>query len=234
MPDHKKFELSQPVAIIIAGLVVAAAIIFTNSHPSQQNAPAAAANTGAQNLPANVAIVAPSSADHIIGSPTAPIVLVEYSDFQCPYCSMVYPTIKQIVSASNGQIAWVMRNFPLYQIHPHAEEAANAAECIAEQKGNDGFWTFADSVFNDQANIGPALYTKIATSLGVNIAQYNACTTSKKYQARIDAEAQDAMNSGGNGTPFTVVYGNGKQVPVSGALPAAQFNAVIQQVSARQ
>ncbi|MDB5224396.1 MAG: protein-disulfide isomerase [Candidatus Adlerbacteria bacterium] len=229
MSDTKKFEITQPVAIIIAGVLIATAIIFTNTHAQNAETGAAVQQAG-QNLPTNVAVVAPNKDDHIIGSPTAPIVLVEYSDFQCPYCSMVYPTIKNIVESSNGQIAWVMRNFPLYQIHPHAEEAANAAECIAEQKGNDGFWKFADAVFNDQANIGPALYTKIATSLGANMTQYNSCTTSKKYQARIDAEAQDAMNNGGNGTPFTVVYGNGKQIPVSGALPAAQFNAVINQV----
>ena len=92
-------------------------------------------------------ITPPSANDHIIGSPTAPIVLVEYSDFQCPYCKLIYPTLKQIVSESNGQVAWVYREFPLYQIHPEAENAANAAECISAQKGNDAFWKFADTIF---------------------------------------------------------------------------------------
>lgn len=88
----------------------------------------------------------PSASDHIIGSPTAPIVLVEYSDFQCPYCQLIHPSLEKLVSESNGQIAWVYRNFPLYQIHPQATPAANAAECIAEQLGNDGFWKFANTL----------------------------------------------------------------------------------------
>jgi protein-disulfide isomerase len=95
----------------------------------------------------NLGIRPPSADDHIIGSPTAPIVLVEYSDFQCPYCKMIHPDLKRIVSESNGQIAWVYRDFPLYQIHPEAENAANAAECIAAQKGNDAFWQFGDAIF---------------------------------------------------------------------------------------
>jgi protein-disulfide isomerase len=94
-----------------------------------------------------VTIRKPSDTDHIIGSPTAPIVLVEYSDFQCPYCQMIHPDLQKIVSESNGQIAWVYRNFPLYQIHPQATPAANAAECIAEQLGNTGFWKFANTIF---------------------------------------------------------------------------------------
>lgn len=95
----------------------------------------------------DLAMRAPSASDHIIGSPTAPIVLVEYSDFQCPYCKMIHPSLTQIVAESNGQIAWVYRDFPLYQIHPEAENAANAAECIAAQKGNDAFWNFEKAIF---------------------------------------------------------------------------------------
>jgi protein-disulfide isomerase len=90
---------------------------------------------------------APSSSDHIIGSPTAPIVLIEYSDFQCPFCQMIHVTLKQIVSESNGEVAWVYRHFPLYQIHPQAEPAANASECIFDQLGDSAFWTFANTVF---------------------------------------------------------------------------------------
>lgn len=95
----------------------------------------------------NLGIRKPSADEHIVGSPTAPIVLVEYSDFQCPYCKMIHPDLKRIVSESGGQISWVYRNFPLYQIHPQAENAANAAECIAAQLGNDAFWKFGDAIF---------------------------------------------------------------------------------------
>lgn len=89
----------------------------------------------------------PSATDHIIGAPDSPIVMVEFSDFQCPYCQMIHPSLQKLAAESNGKIAWVYRNFPLYTIHPQATPAANAAECIAEQLGNDAFWKFADAIF---------------------------------------------------------------------------------------
>ena len=219
------------MAVLAAGVVIAAAILYVNYHP----APAAAlAEAGTQNLPANVNVSAPSADDHIIGDPKAPVVLIEYSDFQCPFCSLVYPTIKTIVQNSNGKIAWVMRNFPLSSIHPNANPAANAAECIAEQLGNDGWWKFADDVFASQESLGDAFYNGLAQKYGADMTKFKSCYAASKYQAKIDAQTLEAEQNGGQGTPYTVVYGNGKQVPVSGALPQAQFEAVIQQVQGRQ
>ncbi len=228
MAKLQHLELSQPVAIVIAGIIIAASIIFTNYYRPPQNT----AQAAAQQLPLSVHVRPPSASDHIIGSPNAPIVLIEYSDFQCPYCQMIYPTLKKIVSDSNGQIAWVMRDFPLYQIHPQAESAANAAECIAAQTGNAGFWKFADTVFADQSNLGSSLYAQIAQSAGVNMQQYNACVTAKTYQSRIDTDEAEAQANGGQGTPYTIVYGHGLEVPISGALPYTEIVSVIQTVEA--
>jgi protein-disulfide isomerase len=219
-----KFELSPAVSIIIAGALVAGAIIFVNLHP------AAPAEAQQGDVPAETAHVPlPTPSDHIVGSPGAPIVLVEYSDFQCPFCSMIYPTLKQIVSESNGQVSWVMRAYPLYQIHPNALPAANAAECIADQLGNDGFWKFADAVFADQSKLSSTYYSQVAGLFGANTAAFDACVSSKKFGAKIDKETADAENSGGNGTPYTVVINTktGKQYPISGALPYAQIMSVI-------
>jgi protein-disulfide isomerase len=225
------FELTPSVSILIAGVIIAGAIVFTNH---QQRAPVADAATGGTVASANVP--APSSSDHIIGSPSAPIVLVEYSDFQCPYCQMIYPSIKQIVDTSNGQVAWVMREFPLYQIHPNAIPGADAAECIAEQKGNDAFWQFTDTVFANQSLISPQYFAQLAQNLGVNMTTYNSCVSSHKYASKINQETADAEQSGGNGTPFTVVINTktGKQYPISGALPLAQIQAVIDQAKNSQ
>lgn len=220
-----KIELSQPMAIVLAGIIIAGAVLFTSYYRPTQ-APADANNA----LPANVSVRAPSAADHILGSPSAPVVLIEYSDFQCPFCSVIHPTLKRIVDESNGKVAWVMRSLPLTSLHPEAEPAAHAAECIAEQAGNDGWWKFTNTVFANQSTMGDSLYTSIAKEAGVNMAQYTACVSSKKYQARIDGDSQEAQAAGGNGTPFTVVYGNGKQIPVSGALPYAQILSIVQSV----
>lgn len=221
MSEAKKFELSPGIAIIIAGIIIAGAIVYTNTQSSafvEGNVPAPSVN-------ANVA--APSAQDHIIGSPNAPVVLIEYSDFQCPYCSIVYPTLKRIVEESNGQIAWVMRNFPLTSIHPEANPAANAAECVAEQLGNDGWWKFADAIFADQSKMSAAYYEQVAVQLGADKAAYKSCVASGKYQAKIDAETNEAASNGGQGTPYTIIYGKGQQKGVSGALPYENFMAVI-------
>lgn len=218
------------MAVVAAGVVIAGAILYSNAHP----APSAAADAAAAQLPASVKVAAPSAQDHIIGSPNAPVVLIEYSDFQCPFCGMVYPTIKGIVDSSGGKVAWVMRNFPLTSIHPQATPAANAAECIAEQLGSKGYFDYADAVFANQDKLSPAYSRTVAQQLGADMAAYDSCVGSNKYQSKIDAQSADAQNNGGNGTPYTIVYGKGTQVPVSGAVPASNFTSVINTVLGRQ
>jgi protein-disulfide isomerase len=143
---------------------------------------------------------------------------------------MVHTTMENLVKDSNGQIAWVMRNFPLKSIHPEANGAANAAECIAEQLGNDGYFKYADEVFTNQAQLNAAYSRQIAQKLGANMGAYDSCVASSKYQSKIDAQEAEATSNGGQGTPYTVVYGHGKQVPVSGAQPISQFQTVISQL----
>ncbi len=227
--SETKFQLTSPMAIVIAGIIIAGAIVLTNNHAA---APAQGGQVAGQADISAASIRPPSSNDHIIGSPNAPIVLVEYSDFQCPFCSLIYPTIKKIVDESNGQIAWVYREFPLTSIHPQANPAANAAECIAAQLGNDGFWKYADTVFNNQASLTPAYSASIAKQLGADMTKYNQCIANSTYQKVIDADTAEAEGAGGTGTPYTIVINTktGKAAPVSGALPYAQIKSVIKSV----
>jgi len=127
-----------------------------------------------------------------------------------------------------------MRNFPLYQIHPNAMPAANAAECIAEQLGNSGWWKFADDDFANQANIGADFFTAEAQKLGVDMTKYNNCIKNSTYLTKIESQITEAESNGGTGTPFTVVVNTktGKQYPISGALPLAQLQAVVAQAQA--
>ncbi len=227
--SKRKFELTPSVAILIAGVLIAGSIIFVNR-------PAASAADAQQAVGSSADVPMPSSSDFIQGSPTAPIVLIEYSDFQCPYCQMIYPTLKKIQSESNGEIAWVMREYPLYQIHPQALPAANAAECIADQLGNDGFWKFADTIFSDQTKMSPAYYAQVAGLLGANVNTFNSCVSSEKFAGKLTKETNDAQASGGTGTPYTVVVNTktGKQIGVPGAQPYANIMAVINQVKNSQ
>lgn len=229
MSEQKKVELNPSIAIIIAGILIAGAIIFTNSRAPVAAGQAAAAATGTLD---SANIRPPSKNDHIVGSPNADIVLIEYSDFQCPYCTMIYPTLKKIVSESNGKIAWVYRHLPLTSIHPQAEPSANASECVAAQLGNDGFWKFAEAVINNQSQMNPTYYASLAQQLGANIDTYNRCMQDSTYQQVIDADATEAQGAGGTGTPFVVAINtkNGKAAPISGALPYAQIMTVIKSI----
>jgi protein-disulfide isomerase len=225
----KKFDISPSVAILISGVLIAGAIIYVNLHPAT---PVAVADQPA--AAASVNVPAPSANDHIIGSPSAPVVLVEYSDFQCPFCQMIYPTIKKIVDESNGQIAWVYREFPLESIHPQAKPAALAAECIAQQLGNDGFWKFADAIFSDQTKMSPTYYAQLAQQFGADPTKYASCIASQQTSDKIEASVTEAESNGGQGTPYTIVLAGGKQVPISGALPYAQIMSVINSLKTRQ
>lgn len=218
----EKFELTPALSILIAGVIIAGAIIFTNTR-----APGAVGEQKPE-LGAAANVPAPTDADHWYGSKTAPTVLVEYSDLECYYCGLAYPTLKQLVDESNGQIAWIHRQLPLESIHPQARPAALASECVAEQLGDSGFWSFADAMFADQSKMNAAYYLQVAKGLGINEAQYQSCVSSQKYGSKIDTESNDAYSSGATGTPYTVIVKNGKQVGVSGALPYAQFIQVIE------
>jgi len=222
----KNLEISPSVSILVAGVLIAGAILFVNINAN--------AAPGDQNLPANAIVPPPSAEDHILGDPQAPIVLIEYSDFQCYYCTMAYPTLKRLVEESDGKIAWVMRHLPLDSIHPEARPAGLAAECIAEQLGNDGWWKFADSMFTSQEDLGSARYLTLAAQFGADTAKYLSCVSSKKYESKLDEQSADAQVAGAQGTPYTVVYGYGAAVPLSGALPYAQFAAVIKAIEKRQ
>ncbi|HVZ76212.1 MAG TPA: DsbA family protein [Candidatus Paceibacterota bacterium] len=227
--EKKSFDISPSLAILISGVLIAGSILFIHFNPTQPSVEAAA-NTA----PTTANVPLPTASDHRYGSATAPITLVEYSDFQCPYCQMVYPTLKRLVDESNGQIAWVYREFPLVSIHPEAHGAALAAECINEQLGNDGFWKFADAIFADQTKMSAAYYAQLAAQFGADPAKFASCVSSAKYQSVLDQGTDEAEGNGGTGTPFTVVVGNGVQVPVVGAQPYDNFVAVINAIKARQ
>jgi len=230
MSEQKPFELSPSISILIAGVLIAGAIVFVNLQPQS---PAAVAAGGAQAPTTATNVRPPSAGDHIIGSPDAPLVLIEYSDFECPFCSLVHPTLKKIVSESNGKIAWVLRNFPLESIHSNARPAALAAECVAQELGNGAYWQFADAVFANQSNMSPAYFEQLALQLGAQKASYKSCLTSAATAKTIDIDIAEIQQNGGQGTPYTILYDKKGQTGVSGALPYETFSAVIKAFQAR-
>src|SRR3989344_94253 len=130
--------LSLPLAIVVAGVLIAGAILITKA-PAPSPANNAGGNQG------DLKKVAPvSEVDHIFGaSPANKVFIIEFSDTECPFCKRFHPTMKKIVENYNGQVAWVYRHFPL-AFHTKAKREAEATECAAELGSNDAFWKYLD------------------------------------------------------------------------------------------
>ncbi len=220
-------RISIPAAIIVAGALIAGALLYAFVYvPKQQvAAPAAAVQQASEKD-----IPAVSNEDHRRGGSNPKLTLVEYSDLECPFCSSFHPVINQITEEYGDQVAWVYRHFPLTQIHAEAFPAAEAAECVASLKGNDAFWRFIDGVFAGQATIGTDLYHALAGKEGIAIAEFDACMNADTHVAKIQQQFNDAVASGGTGTPYTVILNaEGKTVGAfPGALKYPQMKAQIE------
>ncbi len=161
-----------------------------------------------------------TNSDHVLGSSRAKVTMVEFSDFQCPYCGKFAATVKKLMTDYKDKVRLVYRHFPLDSIHPNARPAAEAAECAGEQ---GKFWEYHDQLFAKQEELGDATFTQIATNLKLNTAKFNECLASDKYMAKIDADYQSGIAAGVQGTPHSIV----NSTPVSGAVPYEQLKAVI-------
>jgi protein-disulfide isomerase len=223
-----------PVAVIIAGALIAGAVIYSGSKTESREA----ANNPQQQVAAQQtgdleAMKPVSKEDHIRGNPDAPVKIVEYSDTECPFCKRFHPTLQQVMDeyGKSGKVAWVYRHFPLDQLHSKARKESEATECAAELGGNDKFWAYLDRLMEvTPANNGldPAELPKIAQYVGLDTAKFNECLSSGKYAKKIEEHVQNAVATGGNGTPWSIVVGsNGKKYPLSGAQPYTAVKQLI-------
>ncbi|MDP2586805.1 MAG: DsbA family protein [Candidatus Komeilibacteria bacterium] len=164
-----------------------------------------------------------SGDEYFRGDKDAKVKIVEFSDFQCPFCSRFHPTMQQVMSEYGDQVAWIYKHFPLDSLHPQARPAAEASECVGEQKGNDGFWKFTDGIYANQQTMGTALYEQLAQEAGANLNKFKECVSSRKYQQKVEADYQEGLSYGVDGTPGSFVNG----VPVRGALPFESVKSII-------
>ncbi|MBI4256545.1 DsbA family protein [Candidatus Uhrbacteria bacterium] len=177
--------------------------------------------------PTATGVPAVTEADHIRGNVDAPITIIEYSDFQCPYCSRFHPTMLQVMEEYTDSVRWVYRHFPL-SFHPEATPAALAAECASEQ---GKFWEYADALFENQSSLGSEYYATLAADLGLNTTQWQDCFNTEKYNDVIEAQAQSGGAAGVSGTPGSfVIDQDGNAIPIKGALPFSSVAAAIDSV----
>jgi protein-disulfide isomerase len=171
-------------------------------------------------------VAAPDQNSPVKGGRNAKVVIQEFSDFQCPFCKRVEPTVQALEKEYGDKIKIVWRHLPL-PFHKNAPQAAEAAQEAFAQKGSAAFWTFHDKVFNaegsDEARTDRANLEKIAQDMGLNMDQFKAAIDSNKHKAKIDGDAELGNKAGINGTPAFVING----YYLSGAQPEAAFKKLI-------
>jgi protein-disulfide isomerase len=151
-----------------------------------------------------------SEQDHAIGAADAPVTLVEYGDYECPYCGMAYPIVKSVQRALGSQLRFVFRNFPLAEAHPHARQAAQAAEAAAAQ---GKFWEMHDMLFEHQSALETEDLVGYAESLGLDVARFARELESGTYAKRVRDDFRNGVKSGVNGTPTFFVNGDRYEGP---------------------
>ena len=223
-PTSNSSSVAIPLAIVFGFGLIAVAIYFSgmggNSAPINPNVQAPTAP--GQVAKANIRPV--DETDFIKGNPNAPIVIVEYSDYDCPFCKNFHETMNQIMNeyGVTGKVAWVYRQLPLTQLHPNAAQISEAALCVGKVAGNDAFWTFSDLIFEER-NINEATnITKIpdyATRAGAEKAAFQTCLDGQEQEAIVKASVAEGAALGINGTPSSFVLVGNQQAEINGAQP---------------
>jgi protein-disulfide isomerase len=145
-----------------------------------------------------------SERDHILGPPEAPVTLVEYGDYECPYCGQAYPIVEAVRTEMGTNLRFAFRHFPVATLHPHAERAAEAAEAAGVQ---GFFWPMHAMLFENQRRLGtPDLHT-YAESLGLDIARFDAELLAGAHTPRVREDFMSGVRSGVNGTPTFFING---------------------------
>ena len=156
------------------------------------------------------------------GNLKAKVMIVEFSDFQCPYCSAVQATLKNALAKHQDTVALAFRDMPIQQIHPLAQGAAEAARCAGEQ---GKFWEYHDLLFGDQSKLDRTGLMDKARTLKLDEKQFESCLAGEKYKAQIQQDSQEGMRAGVSGTPGFFING----IFMSGNQPESAFEKTIQE-----
>jgi protein-disulfide isomerase len=173
--------------------------------------------------------------DHISGNPDAPITLIEYSDFECPFCKRFHPTVMKLMENNQDKLRWVYRHFPLGFHNPGAQKQAEASECVAELNGNDTFWDFSDKIYTRTKSNGKGFPLKnlrpLAEEVGVDGDAFSRCLESGKMTARVKEDIANGSLLGVSGTPAAfIINEKGESRFVAGALPLENLQSLVDEL----
>ena len=210
-------------------LAIAPFVPFAHGQSEPNNAVAANGETTIRSKPARIAVAIDGRPTK--GSEDAPVTIVTFSDFQCPYCASLFSTLKTIEKNYQDKVRIVYFQFPLTTIHPYAEKAAEASLCANEQ---NQFWPMVDAMFADQRKLGVEELRRTATNLPLDMSMFNACLDGNKYYSAIRADIAEGVKVGVKGTPAFFV----NERFYSGSLPYNELQKAVedelQRASAKQ
>lgn len=188
--------------IILAAIIVGGFVVFSGDDEASPTQPAQPAQTSVPTEPEKVP--ASQGDDAVLGNTNAPVTIIEYLDYQCPFCGRHYSqTFPQIKSryVDSGKVKYIVKDFPLAN-HPLGMPSAIATECVREQGGDEAFWKMHDKIFENQQALSEANLKTWAQELGYNI---NSCLSSNKFRGEATEDIQEGQNSGISGTPGFLV-----------------------------
>lgn len=221
-------DLLIPVAIVLAGLILAGAIYVVRVKHTIEH------GTG---NPEAVRPVAPT--DHLIGTPSAPVAIIEYGDIDSAYAKSFQLTMEQLMTeyASGGKVVWVYRHFPVTAEHQNAATNALAAECAASLSVPTTFFRFIDAMeaaAPHENQFNPTGYPALLSQFGIDPAAFTKCMTDGAWSKRIHDDYDNALAAGATGSPFVILLVHGqKPVPINGALPYAAMKKLVDQAIAK-
>lgn len=140
----------------------------------------------------------------ILGDKNAPITVISFTDFQCPYCSRWHETMAKIVKDFPGKVKWVYKHFPLESIHPYAMQSSESVECAGEQ---GKYWEFVNEIFANQDKFNAEYFNTAAKKIGLNVNKFKTCVSEGKYKEKVKADQQTGLDIGIRGTPGNFVGG---------------------------
>lgn len=237
----KMFENSNPRLVFVLGLVVGVGIFsllslvillgFVMSDDSDSEIADDSSNTNQVVANTNTAadselsaeMITISSDEAVYGNEDAKITIVEFSDFECPFCQKHHPTIKDFVD-SNDDVKWVFKHFPLNS-HPQAKPASIAAECAHEQ---GKFFEYVADLFENQKSLASNYYTELASELGLDQSKFEACLESDEAATKVNSDYQMGIAAGVTGTPATIIFNEDGDIElVSGAVEESYIESVV-------
>ena len=228
-PISQKSSFAVPVAIIVGFAMIAVAIYFSGAGKTTlKNADSPTTVAGVE----QTTIRGIDDTDFIRGNPNAPIVIVEYSDYDCPFCQVFHQTMTQIMAeyGLTGKVAWAYRQFPISALHPNAPRISEAALCVGDLAGNDAFWKFSDVIFSSRDVNQPTDVTKLAeyaVTAGADKAKFTSCLDSGRMKEKVNASVMEAAAAGIEGTPHSILLVGNKQAVIEGAQPYAAVRQII-------